>query len=83
MSNLINIFENRIEENKRRNENILKKNYNIKNYDIKNYKKIYKANNNHKDEDYYNVTFMKRGTLINGVLSEENNTKNDSFDFEV
>ena len=83
MSNLINIFENRIEENKRRNENILKKNYNIKNYDIKNYKKIYKANNNHKDEDYYNVTFMKRGTLINGVLSEENNTKNDSYDFEV
>jgi hypothetical protein len=78
MSNLINIFENRIEENKRRNENILNKYY-----DIKNYKKIYKANNNHKDEDYYNVTFMKRGTLINGVLSEENNTKNDSYDFEV
>jgi hypothetical protein len=78
MSNLINIFENRIEENKRRNENILNKNY-----DIKNYKNIYKAKNNHKDEDYYNVTFMKRGTLINGVLSEENNTKNDSFDFEL
>ena len=80
MSNLINIFENRIEENKRRNENVFNKIY-----EKKNYNKINKVNVNniHKDEDYCNATFLKRGTLINGVLTEENNTKNISYDFEV
>ena len=78
ISNLINIFENRIEENKRRNENVFNKIY-----EIRKYNKINKAKINHKDEGRYNVTFMKRGTLINGVLSEENNAINDSYDFEV